>query len=160
MINNDHTSNNSPINRHFLRKHLKNPISRVDLITNICRNKTVLDLGCVNHNVENTEDESWLHDHIRKVASRVIGIDYSFEACQQLNLRGFNIFHGDVTKPLDINDKFDVIHVGNIIEHLSNFEGLFLNIQRLLKDDGEVLISTANPFYSEQYFYSLSRMTY
>jgi len=154
MAINDKVGRNSPVDRDFLKKHLKNPVSRVDLITKFCRNKTVLDLGCVNHNVENTEDENWLHGHIRKVASHLIGVDYSLESCRQLNLRGYEVLHGDVTKTLDIHDKFDVIHVGNIIEHLSNFEGLFLNIRRLLKDNGEVLISTANPFYSEQYFYS------
>ncbi len=34
----------------ILIANLRQPVSRLGLIENYCRNKTVLDLGCVNHN--------------------------------------------------------------------------------------------------------------
>jgi SAM-dependent methyltransferase len=53
-----------------------------------------------------------------------------------------------------IEKRFDVIFAGNIIEHLSNFEGFWQNVSVLLKKEGVLLVVTPNPFYMEQYFYS------
>lgn len=125
-----------------------------ELIEDYCRGKEVLDLGFVMHNLENTKTEGWLHRRIKNVASNLVGVDYMEAEVIELRKRGYDAICADVTKPIDLDAKFDIIFVGNLIEHLSNFEGLFINIERLLKPNGQVLIATPNPFYSEQYFYS------
>ena len=140
--------------RSTLKAYLKKPQSRFDVITEFCRDKEVLDIGCVQHDLTNADLDGWLHNHIVKLAAYTLGIDYLKDAVNALVEQGYNVVHGDVNKPLSIDRQFDVIVVGNLIEHLSNFEGLLTNINRLLKPDGVVLISTANPFYSEQYFFS------
>jgi len=140
--------------RATLQEYLKKPQSRFDIITEFCRDKEVLDIGCVQHDLTNVDLDAWLHNHIVKISSYTLGVDYLEEAVDDLDKRGFNIVHGDVNKPLSIDRQFDVIVVGNLIEHLSNFEGLLNNINQLLKPDGVVLISTANPFYVEQYFFA------
>jgi len=140
--------------RSILQAYLKKPQSRFDIITEFCRDKEVLDIGCVQHDLTNVDLDAWLHNHIVKISSYTLGVDYLEEAVDDLEKRGYNIVHGDVNKPLSIDRQFDVIVVGNLIEHLSNFEGLLNNINQLLKPDGVVLISTANPFYIEQYFFA------
>ena len=140
--------------RAILQEYLKKPQSRFDIITEFCRDKEVLDIGCVQHDLTNVDLDAWLHNHIVKISSYTLGVDYLEEAVDDLEKRGYNIVHGDVNKPLSIDRQFDVIVVGNLIEHLSNFEGLLNNINQLLKPDGVVLISTANPFYIEQYFFA------
>ena len=142
------------MNEKTLVENLVKPMSRKDLIIKYCTGKTVLDIGCINHNNENTYKSNWLHDKIKEVSSSLIGIDLLEEEVKLLNARGYNIITGDVTKRIELDRKFEVIVVGNLIEHLSNFDGLIENINRLLEDSGKVLISTANPFYIEQYFYS------
>lgn len=142
------------MDRRTLTANLTRPLSRRELIRQYCRDKVVLDIGCVNHDVSNAADELWLHRTIVEVAADATGIDYLEDAVAQLCEQGYRAVCADVTKPLTLDKHFDVIVVGNLIEHLSNFEGLMSNIQRLLKRDGCVLISTANPFYREQYFYS------
>ncbi len=137
-----------------LKEYLKKSQSRFEIISEFCRDKEVLDIGCVQHDVANADLEEWLHNHIVKISSYTLGVDYLEDAVNDLVKKGYNIVHGDVNKPLSIDRQFDVIVVGNLIEHLSNFEGLLSNINRLLKPDGVVLISTANPFYDEQYFFS------
>ena len=137
-----------------LRRYLEIPQTRQEIILEICRDKDVLDIGCIQHDISNVDSEEWLHGQIVKIASLTLGVDYLTSAVFELAQRGYNVIQGDVNIPLSINKKFDVIVVGNLIEHLSNFEGLFNNLNRLLKDDGVVLISTANPFFSEQYFFS------
>ena len=143
--------------RRILRQGLATPVSRIELIRELCRGKDVLDLGCVQHDAEQSHHPEWLHQAVVDVAASVIGVDYSAEQVEKLRQRGYAVIAADVTKPLPIEQTFDVIVIGNLIEHLSNFEGLFLNIARHLRRGGRVAISTSNPFYREQYFYAAFR---
>jgi 2-polyprenyl-3-methyl-5-hydroxy-6-metoxy-1,4-benzoquinol methylase len=142
------------MNKELLQANLKRPESRAQIVREFCRGKVVLDIGCVQHDIENADTSTWLHKQIVDVAAEVLGVDYLDDAIAVLKQRGYNVRRGDVNGPLDIDGQFDTIVVGNLIEHLSNFEGLLNNLNRLLKPDGHVLISTCNPFYVEQYFYS------
>lgn len=137
-----------------LTANVKAPLSRREIVQRFCRGKEVLDVGCVQHDVENVSSDSWLHQAIVEVAKRVVGVDYVPEGVRNLQARGYEVIHADVTQPLEIDQTFDVIVVGNLIEHLSSFEGLLANIRRLLRPHGTALVSTANPFYIEQYFYT------
>ena len=65
---------------------------------------------------------------------------------EEANARGYKVV-GDVNQRLDIEEKFDVIVLVNLIEYLSNFDELLLNIKRLLNSDGVALISTASHFF-------------
>jgi SAM-dependent methyltransferase len=142
------------MNTEMLRKNLQKPRSRRDIVQEICRGKNVLDIGCVHHQVENADSANWLHGDIIEVAASALGVDYLEDEVKNLTLRGYKVIAGDVNYPLPINQRFDVIVIGNLIEHLSSFAGLMENINRLLAEDGVALISTANPFFREQYFYS------
>lgn len=142
------------MNKKLLQTYLTTPQSRLEIVREFCRDKTVLDIGCVHHDLENTDNEMWLHKTVVEVAADTLGVDYLEKEVSALVKRGYKMVAGDVNKPLAIDRQFDVIVVGNLIEHLSNFEGLLDNIRRLLMPGGVVLISTANPFFREQYFYS------
>ena len=142
------------MDKRLLQAYLKTPKSRLEIIREFCRDKFVLDIGCVHHDIENADNNTWLHKAVVEVAADTLGVDYLENEVAALTQRGYKMVAGDVNKPLEIDRKFDVIVVGNLIEHLSSFEGLLNNLYRLLKTDGVVLISTANPFFREQYFYS------
>lgn len=142
------------MNRTLLRAHLRDPKSRKEIISEFCRGKVVLDLGCVCHDLENANNELWLHKVIVEVSSEAVGVDYLVAEVEVLRRRGYQVVVGDVTRRLPIDRTFDVIVIGNLIEHLANFAGLMDNLRRLLAHDGVVLIGTANPFFREQYFFS------
>lgn len=142
------------MNTEMLRKNILTPKSRREIIDQFCRRKAVLDVGCVHHDIENVGSVEWLHGYVVEVAASALGVDYLEGEVNMLVERGFKVIVGDVNFPLPIQEKFDVIVVGNLIEHLSSFTGLMENINRLLVDDGVALISTANPFFREQYFWS------
>jgi SAM-dependent methyltransferase len=142
------------MDKKLLQVYLKTPKSRLEIIREFCRDKVVLDIGCVHHDIENADNNTWLHKAVVEVAADTLGVDYLGEEVAALTQRGYKMVVGDVNKRLSIDRRFDVIVVGNLIEHLSSFEGLLNNIRHLLKPDGVVLISTANPFFREQYFYS------
>lgn len=142
------------MNKTILTENLNSPVTREQLIIKYCTNKDVLDIGCVNHDLLNTSVDNWLHNKIKKVSKKLIGMDYLLDEVDQLKKEGFNIIHQDVCKSFSLNKLFDVIVIGNLIEHVSNFEGLLENVRNHLSSDGVILISTANPFFIEQYFYS------
>ena len=131
-------------------------VNKIEFITKLCRGKSVLDLGCVRHSAEfSLKDPNWLHMHLFNVSSHIVGVDYLQDEVEKINVNKLlNVICGDVTKPLPINEQFDVIVAGDLIEHLSNFEGFFENVNRLLNDNGLLIITTPNPFYREEFFHS------
>lgn len=130
-------------------------VVKEDFIMDKCKNMHVLDLGCIRHNADFAfQDPNWLHGKIKQVAKRLVGVDYLLGDIEKLNTAGYNIVYGDVTKPLEISDDaFDVIVAGDLIEHLTNFEGFFENCRRFLKPNGFLIITTPNPFYAGEFHY-------
>ena len=75
------------------------------------------------------------------------------EEIAKINSNGYDVIFGDVTKPLNITEKFDVIVAGDLLEHLTNFEGFFSNCKMLLKPEGILIITTPNPFFFGEFHY-------
>lgn len=142
--------------KYELRKKITEsaPIDKEKFIQGICTGKTVLDLGCIRHSADFAlADPNWLHKKIKSVATKIVGIDYLPKEIEKLNAVGYEIIFADVTKPIELNETFDVIVAGDLIEHLVNFEGFFENCIRLLKPNGMLIITTPNPFYSGEFHY-------
>lgn len=139
--------NNLPVNK----------VDKIEFIKNRCQGRSVLDLGCVRHDAAfSLNDPNWLHRHLCDIAESIVGVDYVETEVRKLNqIGGYSIIYGDVTKPLPIEKLFDVIVAGDLIEHLTCFEGLFDNVNRLLKDDGILILTTPNPFYRDGFFYTV-----
>jgi len=128
-----------------------NLIDKNDLIVSLCKDKKVLDLGCIDHSFQIAINlgDNWLHKRIKVVARQVIGIDNLEEDVLQLNKKGYNIINTNVEN-FDLGQKFEVIIAGDIIEHLSNI-GMFLNSVKKHMDTNSILvITTPNPFNLEQ----------
>jgi len=118
---------------------------RWDVMEGLIEGKSVLDLGCVDHEAENEVNKEWLHRKVRGSAGDVLGIDYQEADVQQLKDKGYNVQVGNV-ESLDLNRTFDVITAGNIIEHVSN-PGLFLDsVRRHMDDNSLFLLTTDNCF--------------
>jgi hypothetical protein len=79
------------MNVELLRAHIDKPVSRLEITRQYCRGKSVLDIGCVNHNIENVDVESWQHRAIIEVATDVLGVDYLHEQVQELAKRDFRV---------------------------------------------------------------------
>jgi SAM-dependent methyltransferase len=57
----------------------------------------------------------------------------------------------DITRE-SLDDRFDVIVAGDVIEHLPNPQALLEAAARLLSPGGRLLIATPNPFYVHRAF--------
>lgn len=112
-------------------------------ILNKCRDKNVLDLGCVGHTSFRFSD---LYMGLKGVARTLVGVDN--RPIPPMREFGFPVFPGDVenlSKVVDIKGKtFDVIVAGDLIEHLFN-QGKFINsIKPFCHKDTEVIVTTPN----------------
>ncbi len=117
--------------------------NRLPLIKKLVENKTVLDIGSVQHVSSFESNPNFLFKFLTKHAKKVVGIDKVEEEVKKLREKGYNILVGDA-ESMKLNQKFDVIMAGNVIEHLSN-PGIFLrNMKNHLKDDGKIIITTDN----------------
>ena len=124
---------------------------RQDKIVEYCNDKTVLDLGCIMHDEFEwrLKKGEYLHEKIVKIAKKVVGIDYLEQYIPMLKEKGYDIRYGDVEhlEAVELNETFDVIVAGELIEHLSN-PGLFLEgVKRFMHDQSILILTTPNPFH-------------
>lgn len=122
---------------------------RIERITALVKGKQVLDIGCVDHHVSKAADKDWLHRHIRDHAAFVLGLDHERSAVEALAAVGHNIIYGNA-EDFALERTFDLVVAAELIEHLNN-PGLFLTCaRRHLREGGQLVLTTPNPFYPKR----------
>jgi len=95
------------------------------------------------------EQNDWLHSDLIKVANQVVGIDYLCEEVTEIKEElCCNVYCADVMylDRLKLNEKYDVIVCGELIEHIEN-PGLMLDgIKRFMHEKSILIITTPNPW--------------
>jgi len=119
---------------------------KIQFAVKYCRNKNVLDIGCVQHNPENYKSKYWVHKALKEVSSSIVGIDLYKPGVDYLKERGFNIIFADAQQ-FDLGKTFDVIIAGDIIEHLEDFHGFLESCKRHMHNESRLIVSTPNPWY-------------
>ena len=119
-----------------------------------CRGKRVLHLGCVGE-TEMPDDvrvraaPNLLHHALSEVAD-VVGIDTSKSVIDAYRRLGIfeNIVVGDVQEleRAPVDNQFDVVVAGDIIEHLSRPGDLLDGIHRFCSSSTQVIITTPHSF--------------
>ncbi|MFN8947486.1 MAG: class I SAM-dependent methyltransferase [Alphaproteobacteria bacterium] len=120
--------------------------SRMEMLLDFCRGKSVLDIGAAEHDTSFYSPESWEHEQIRKVAMRAVAAEINPELCAHYNAKGFDFRCVDATSDADLGERFDVAFAGDVIEHVNNPIALLQFIKRHLKPGGHALLTTPNPF--------------
>jgi SAM-dependent methyltransferase len=126
-------------------------VQRVDVVTALCRGRRVLHLGCTNwpYTADSLRHGTLLHDTLRGVATRVVGFDADADGLAALAALGVPDLHRADLERLDevaLDETFDVVVAGEIIEHLAN-PGLFLSgVRRFLRPDSRLVITTVNAY--------------
>jgi SAM-dependent methyltransferase len=120
------------------------------LITRYAAGKRVLDAGC-----GGGPGDTALQSEIAGAAGYYAGVELDAGKTSFMREKGFNVIQGDV-QTVELHEKFDVVYAGEIIEHLSN-PGMFLdNMARHLSDDGVLIITTPNFYFSSMLLRLLS----
>ena len=107
----------------------------------------VLDIGIVEHDISHIGSDRWKHKSIRSWAKSILGVDILEAEVNLLKERGFNVSQVDATSDIDLGSRFDRIVVGDVLEHVENPVNLLRFAGRHLSDDGQILLSTPNPYY-------------
>jgi 2-polyprenyl-3-methyl-5-hydroxy-6-metoxy-1,4-benzoquinol methylase len=103
----------------------------------------VLHVGCVAHDESKRESGNWTHGLIVEEADEVLGIDILQEDIEKLQNEGYNVEYADAEN-FELNQTFDTIVLGELIEHLTDFDGLLRSIRKHLAPDGKLVITTPN----------------
>jgi Methyltransferase domain len=131
--------------------------SRWDFILSRCDGRAVLHLGFIGETDATLQTKlhaikygQTLHSHLIKHASKVAGVDRNQQALAMIRseLGWGNLYFGDVEhlEDLNLNERFDVVLFGDLVEHLT-CPGLALNgIRRFMSGKSQLIISTPNSF--------------
>ena len=126
-------------------------VQRVEYLKEICRDRTVLHLGCTNwpYTKDVLDEGTLLHLELQPIARALSGFDADQEGLDVLTGLGVrNLYRADLEhlEEVELDQKFDVILAGEMIEHLSN-PGLFLRgIKRFMRPDSTLVITTVNAY--------------
>lgn len=101
-------------------------------------NALLLDLGC--------SDGMWTKEYAKKIGTKFLhGIELDEKKAEAAKDNGVSVKMNDLNKKLQFDDKFfDVIIANQVIEHLYDTSLFLSEINRILKDDGYMIISTEN----------------
>lgn len=122
---------------------------RVAFLVDRCRDRHVLDVGCVAHDATRLDDPTWLHRHLATAAASCVGVDILEPGVAAVRAAGFEAICHDLSTglgPLASRAPFDVIVAGEIIEHLTDLDMLFQVAHDGLTDAGELILTTPNPY--------------
>jgi SAM-dependent methyltransferase len=125
------------------------PVDRLDHIAEICRGRTVLDIGCLDETALAKRDtQHWLHGRISQVAARVVGVDSSNLIPRDGLITGPRsvIFKGDglnIDSNILESTRFDLIVAGEFIEHLDSPLTFLTRLKQVLPGR-ELVLSTPN----------------
>lgn len=114
---------------------LRRPVDRLGFVADLCRDKIVLDIGCLDETALVKRDTRyWLHGRVRAVAREVIGIDSSAKIPPEGIRTGDNaIIHRgngvDPEVPGGRSVEVEQIVAGEFIEHIETPLDFFRNVK-------------------------------
>lgn len=100
----------------------------------IGENKFILDIGC---------NEGELTKIISK-KNKVIGMELSEGAVKKAKTKGLEVIKGDVYKIPFKDNYFDLVHFSEVIEHILDTDKALMEIHRVLKPKGRLIMTTPN----------------
>jgi SAM-dependent methyltransferase len=130
-----------------LKRIRKSRSGYLELFTDFVANRSVLDIGVVEHDISHIDLPTWKHAYIKQNAAHVLGIDIVPQGIEFLKARGFNVRLVDATSEEDLNERFERIVIGDVIEHVNDPMRLLKFAGRHLTSDGLILVSTPNPYW-------------
>ena len=123
----------------------------LQFIDQLVADKSVLDIGVAAHAVRYLDQPEWRHGRIVKSARRCLGVDIIEPLVAELKQRGFDVVCADATSDRDLGERFDVVFIGDVLEHVSDTTRLLRFAARHLADSGRIYATTPNPFSRKFY---------
>lgn len=116
-------------------------VHKDDVVLQHCAGKSVLDVGCVGQDRDFASD-NWLHNKVRKVASRADGVDILLDEIAQLKQRGYNMYSLDELQTT--SNRYDVVLMADVIEHVNDPVSFLSLYASFLSENGFMIVTTPN----------------
>jgi len=98
--------------------------------------RNFLDIGCAT---------GLLLNYMRHRGWNTKGVELCMESAEYANGQFFlDVFNGTLTEAAFEDRSFDVVHFSHLIEHVPDPKGLLLEVKRILKPEGYVILTTPN----------------
>jgi 2-polyprenyl-3-methyl-5-hydroxy-6-metoxy-1,4-benzoquinol methylase len=128
--------------------------TRIQKITELSAKKRIIHVGCVDHMPiieEKISNNTWLHKLVTDAADECIGVDINKEGIEFMRKIGYtNAYYTDLmqpTLPEIVNQKWDYMILGEILEHVDNPCDFLKTLNRLYSNNvGQIIISVPNAF--------------
>ncbi len=129
--------------RTFLQNRLKRKCQILERMAGMeLKGKRALDIGC---------GEGWALDFFLNMGMEVKGLEFSLNAVNEINPQVAKcVQEGDVFKNLDkllaSKEKYDVILMDNVLEHVLDPEYFVLELKNILTPSGVLIVEVPNDF--------------
>lgn len=97
-----------------------------------------------------------MHAQLSGMASQLVGVDLDDAAVGRIRSEGYDVRQGDAEN-LNLDERFDVVFAGELIEHLERFPDFFESVRRHLAPGGKLVLTTPNPFALSCFIYRMSK---
>lgn len=125
-------------------------LPRIRQLTPYVIGKSVLDVGCTSA----LGRPDWIHAALARKADSIIGLDIDELAVRTACELGYDVRLADA-ESFAMGATFDVIHAGELIEHLDNPRSFLDACSQHLAANGRLLLTTPNPFAVSNFVYRL-----
>lgn len=114
-----------------------NTFSKIEtILPDMNGDEKIIDIGCGHGGVS--------HDLIKK-GFKVYGVEINNDAISSLESKGFKVYKKDITKPLKIDERFDVVLILDVLEHVFNPHSLLKEAKNITKLGGCCIVTV--PLY-------------
>jgi 2-polyprenyl-3-methyl-5-hydroxy-6-metoxy-1,4-benzoquinol methylase len=125
--------------------------NRDAFVESLCAGRRVLHLGCADTELLDARlaEGRLLHARLTKVAAECAGVDIDGAGLERLQRAGFSDLHQGSAEALTTIEsihgrEFDIIVVGEVIEHLGNPGAMLDQCALLLREGGRCVVTTPN----------------
>jgi 2-polyprenyl-3-methyl-5-hydroxy-6-metoxy-1,4-benzoquinol methylase len=133
--------------------HRLPPAALVDRFAYLCdlaRGRRVVHVGFVDLGCQSLNEQSgaWLHEHLARAATELVGIDLDAEGVEHARSRGYEAYAVDCRDVDAVRaagiEPADVVVAGEVIEHLDDPGGFLDGVHALVKPGGLLVVTTPN----------------
>ena len=111
---------------------LRNTFEKIEsFLPELKGNENIVDIGCGHGGV--------CHELIKQ-GFDVSGIEINQDAIKSLKEKGFKILQTNITKPFDIVDRFNIVCILDVLEHLFDPYLLLKEAKKITKKDGYIIV--------------------
>ena len=103
----------------------------VDAFERLGPGRTLLEVGCAN---------GWLLKHAAERGWKVRGVELSADAVARVRALGLDVHHGDLISAALPAESFDLLYMGDVLEHVPDCRAVLAEVDRVLRHGGHLYL--------------------